>query len=207
MEVKKANCRIKLRQLSSTRYIVLAQRWRSSEAFFINQDCKNPCNKLGLILLILVPRHPERFVRTTQLARIAGLRTELHSQGESCSAEAQCFVIDSMGELMTYYACADLAFVGGSIGEQGGHNALEPVALGKPVLMGPKMENAREIAAQLLECNAARCVDNQQDFVEEAEQILTDGALRDRMGQAGRELIESNKGALDLTLQAIKKLI
>ena len=158
-------------------------------------------------LLILVPRRPERFVRTAQLAKTAGLRTELFSQGASCSDKAQCFVIDSMGELMTYYACADLAFVGGSIGEQGGHNALEPVALGKPVLMGPRMENAREIAAQLLECNAARCIDNQQDFVREAEQILTDGALRDRMGQAGRALIESNKGALNLTLQAIEKLI
>lgn len=159
--------------------------------------------KLPDALLVLVPRHPERFARATQLAKNSGLRTELRSQGESCSPEAQCFVIDAMGELMTYYACADLAFVGGSIGKQGGHNALEPVALGKPVLFGPEMENARDIAAQLLEHKAARCIVNQADFVREAEQILTDGVLRDRMGQAGRRLIESNKGALDLTLQAI----
>ncbi len=158
-------------------------------------------------LLILVPRYPERFARATQLAKAAGLRTELRSQGEICSPQAQCFVIDSIGELMSYYACADVAFVGGSFGEQGGHNALEPAALGKPVLLGPNMENAKEIANQLLQCNAAQRVSNQQDFRQAAEQILTDGVLRDSMGQAGRGLIEKNRGALDLTLSAIKKLL
>ena len=158
-------------------------------------------------LLILVPRYPERFARATQLAKAAGLRTELRSQGEICSAQARCFVIDSIGELMSYYACADVAFVGGSFGEQGGHNALEPAALGKPVLLGPNMENAKEIASQLLQCNAAQRVSNSQDFRQAAEQILTDGVLRDSMGQAGRGLVEKNKGALDLTLSAIKKLL
>ena len=158
-------------------------------------------------LLILVPRYPERFSRATQLAKVAGLRTELHSQGEACSTNAQCFVIDTIGELMTYYACGDVTYVGGSMGDQGGHNPLEPAALGKPVLLGPNMENAREIAASLLKCNAARPVTNQQDFRETAETILTDGTLRDSMGQAGRDLVEKNKGALDLTLAAVKKLI
>jgi len=164
-------------------------------------------NAIPNALLILVPRYPERFARATQLAQTAGLRTELRSQGEICSVQAQCFVIDSIGELMGYYACADLAFVGGSMGEQGGHNALEPLALGKPVLMGPNMENAKEIADQLLQCNAARRVTNQQDLRLAAEEILCDGVLRDSMGQAGRDLLKKNKGALDLTLNAIKNLL
>ena len=158
-------------------------------------------------LLILVPRHPERFTRTIQQAKAAGLRTELRSQGESCSEAAQCFVIDSIGELMTYYACGDVAFVGGSMGEQGGHNALEPAALGKPVLLGPNMDNAREIASQLLQCKAALRVNDQQDFCQTAEKILVDGTLRDSMGQAGRALVEKNRGALDLTMEAIGKLL
>ena len=158
-------------------------------------------------LLILVPRYPERFTRATLLARTAGLQTELRSQGEACSTQAQCFVIDSIGELMNYYACADLVFVGGSFGNQGGHNPLEPAALGKPVLLGPNMENAKEIAAQLLHRNAARRVTNQQDFRQTVQQILTDGVLRDKMGQAGRRLVEENRGALDLTLKAVKKLL
>lgn len=159
-------------------------------------------------LLILVPRHPERFARAAQSAIAAGLQTELlSSQGEACSEQAQCFVIDTIGELMSYYACADLAFVGGSFGDQGGHNPLEPAALGKPVLLGPNMENAREITAQLLQDGAARRVNDQADFETTAKEILSDGVLRDRMGQAGRALLERNKGALDLTLKAVEKLL
>ena len=91
------------------------------------------------------------------------------------------------------------------MGEQGGHNALEPAALGKPVLLGPNMDNAKEIAGQLLSCNAARQVTNQQDFREIAERILTDGVLRDSMGQSARALVGKNKGALALTLKAIER--
>lgn len=158
-------------------------------------------------LLILVPRYPERFERANQLARTAGLSTELRSQTEICGTSTQCFVIDTIGELMTWYACADAAFVGGSIGDQGGHNALEPAALGKPVLFGPNMVNAREIADQLLACNAAREIRGQQQFRQITEQILTDGVLRDNMGQAGQHLIAENKGALNLTLVAVGKVL
>jgi len=158
-------------------------------------------------LLILVPRHPERFARTAQNAEVAGLRTELHSKGESCSEQAQCFVIDTIGELMTYYACGDVAFVGGSMGEQGGHNALEPAALGKPVLLGPNMNNAKEIAAQLLQCDAALRVNSQQDFRKAAEKLLAERSLRNQMGQAGQALVEKNRGALYLTMEAIESLL
>ena len=158
-------------------------------------------------LLILVPRHPERFTRSAQLAKDAGLKTELRSQGASCSEQAQCFVIDSIGELLAYYACGDIAFVGGSIGDVGGHNALEPAALGKPVLMGPNMDNARDIASQLLHCKAALQITNQEEFRQAAEKILTNVDLRDNMGSAGRDLVARNRGALDLTLKAIRELL
>ena len=158
-------------------------------------------------LLILVPRYPERFSRAAQLAKAAGLRTDLRSNGEACSEQTQCFVIDTIGELKTYYACADIAFVGGSFGDQGGHNPLEPAALGKPVLLGPHMENASEIADQLIHCKAASRVGNQQEFLRTAEKILSDGALRDSMGQAGRNLVKRNRGALELTLKAVDSFI
>jgi 3-deoxy-D-manno-octulosonic-acid transferase len=156
-------------------------------------------------LLILAPRYPERFARTAQLAKAAGLRTALRSQGEVCSRETQCFVIDSIGELMTYYAVGDLAFVGGSMGDQGGHNPLEPAALGKPVLLGPNMVNAQEITDQLLQCRAARLVTDAHEFRSAAESILTDGVLRDQMGQAAMALVDRNRGAVKLTLTAIEK--
>jgi len=158
-------------------------------------------------LLILVPRYPERFARATFLAKTAGLATELRSNGEACTRQAQCFVIDTLGELMIYYACADVAFVGGSFGDQGGHNPLEPAALGKPVLLGPNMENASEIAAQLIECNAAMRVGDRAGFLRAAKQVLSDGVLRDRMGQAGLGLVRQNRGALELTLKAIDSFL
>lgn len=164
-------------------------------------------NNIPDALLILVPRHPERFERAAELAKTAGLHTELHSQGESCSEQAQCFVIDTMGELMTYYACGDIAYVGGSMGDQGGHNALEPAALGKPVLFGPNMENAREIAAGLVKSNAALFVNGQEELRETIQKLFEDNVLCGKMGQAGSSLVEENRGALDLTLKAVRKLL
>ena len=158
-------------------------------------------------LLILVPRHPERFERTTQLAKAAGLRTELRSNSESCSEQAQCFVIDAMGELMTYYACGDIAYVGGSMGEQGGHNALEPAALSMPILFGPNMENAKEIATKLVESKAALVVNNQNELQETTNRLFKDTTLQHDMGRASLDLVELNRGALDLTMKEIKTLL
>jgi len=158
-------------------------------------------------LLILVPRHPERFSSAAQAARAAGLKVEMYSDGETCSEQTQCFVIDAMGELMTYYACADATFVGGSMGEQGGHNVLEPAALGKPVMVGPNTANAKDIVAELIDCGAAVRVTDQQEFQTSAESLLGDGLLRDQMGQAGLALIERNRGALELTMEEINRLV
>jgi 3-deoxy-D-manno-octulosonic-acid transferase len=193
-------------RLNPLRPILVAGSTHEADEIVVIPAFVQLLKKLPDALLILVPRHSERFTRSAQLARTAGLSVQLRSQGDVCPAETQCFVIDAIGELMRYYACGDVAYIGGSMGEQGGHNALEPAALGKPVLMGPNMDNAREIASQLIKCNAARRVTNQREFCTAAEQILGNGALRDSMGQAGRTLVESNRGALDLTLKAVGKL-
>jgi 3-deoxy-D-manno-octulosonic-acid transferase len=158
-------------------------------------------------LLVLAPRHPERFARVAQSTIDAGLKTESYSQGEACSSQAQCFVIDTVGELMTYYACGDAAYVGGGMGDAGGHNALEPAALGMPVLFGPNMANARDIADQLLACRAAEQVGDVRSFTAAARRILGDDRLRERMGRAGRALVTANKGALETTLVAVRRLL
>jgi len=158
-------------------------------------------------LLILVPRHPERFSSAAQAARAASLKVEMFSEGEACSEQAQCFVIDAMGELMTYYACADATFVGGSMGEQGGHNVLEPAALGKPVMVGPNTANSKDIVTELIDCGAAVRIIDQQEFQTSAENLLGDGVMRDRMGRAGLALVARNRGALELTLEAIDRVV
>jgi 3-deoxy-D-manno-octulosonic-acid transferase len=108
---------------------------------------------------------------------------------------------------MTYYAFGDVAFVGGSMGLEGGHNALEPAALGKPVLLGPNMDSAREIAVQLLQCGAAMQIGNRQEFKHAALSLLTDRVLRENMGDAGRTLIEKNKRAVGITIGVIRRLL
>lgn len=158
-------------------------------------------------LLILVPRHPERFEAAALTARLAGLDVQLLSENATCNPQTQCFVIDTMGQLMNYYAAADVAYVGGSMGEQGGHNALEPAALGKAIIIGPNTWNAKEIVQDLIVCGAARQVLNTSNMVATLQQLFADSLLLEKMGQAGLRLIERNRGALKLTVDAIDKIL
>jgi len=191
-----------------SRFVLVAGSTHEDDEIMLFPAFKKLLEKFPDALLVVVPRHPERFERAAQLARNAGLQTELYSiQGKACSTQAQCFVIDTIGDLMSYYACADIAYVGGGIGDQGGHNALEPAALGLPVLFGPNMDNAREITDQLLACNAAVCVNDMQDFIAASTRILGDANLRDRMGQSGLALVGKNRGALLTTLRAVEGLL
>ena len=190
-----------------SRPVLVAGRTHEADESVILPAFIELLGKIPDALLILVPRHPERFNRAAQAAKSAGMRVNLLSEGTKCTQQTQCFVIDAMGQLMTWYACADVAFVGGTMGEQGGHNVLEPAALGKPVLVGPNTVNAREIVEELINSGAALRINNQQEFQDEAARTLSDGLLRDQMGQAGLALIKKNKGALDLTLEAISQQI
>jgi 3-deoxy-D-manno-octulosonic-acid transferase len=158
-------------------------------------------------LLILVPRHPERFGRAAQQARAAGLAVSLRSEGASCPRGTQCFVVDAMGELLRYYAACDVAFVGGSFAAIGGHNLLEPAALSKPVLVGPHTANFADITNQLLEAGAAIRVSSDRDLEQTVSGLFADPEKRDRMGRAGYELVKSGQGALDRTLDIVSNLI
>jgi len=154
--------------------------------------------------LDLVPRHPERFARAAQLARQAGLTVSLRSDGISCPAGTQCFVVDAMGELLRFYAAGDVAFVGGSLEPIGGHNVLEPAALSKPVLFGPHTANFTDITRQLLENEAAFRVADAEQLEAAVRRLFSAPDLRDRMGRAGFELVRSGQGAVARTLEMIE---
>ena len=158
-------------------------------------------------LLVLVPRHPERFDRACQLARDAGLVVSRHSEGAGCPPSTQCFVVDAMGELLRYYAACDVAFVGGTLAPVGGHNVLEPAALSKPVLFGPHTGNVEDIAAQLLERGAALRVLDSAELETALRELFADAARRGQMGQAGSDLVRSGQGALQRTLDLIVRLV
>lgn len=147
-------------------------------------------------LLVLVPRHPERFGRAAQLARAARLRVALRSEGIACPPQTQCFVIDAMGELMNYYAACDVAFLGGTFEPVGGHNPIEPAALGRPLLLGPHTGNVPDLAAQLEHCGAALRVTDAGALAASLGRLFDDADLRDRMGRAGRALVRESQGAV-----------
>jgi 3-deoxy-D-manno-octulosonic-acid transferase len=158
-------------------------------------------------LLIIVPRHPERFVQAAQLARNAGLRVELHSDNDACGPAAQCFVIDAMGELMRYYACCDVAFVGGTFADIGGHNVLEPAVLGKPVIVGPHTRHFEDIVGYLLTHGAALRAADGGELVAQVARLMGDGELRDRMGQAALAAVAAGRGAVERNAAAASKLL
>ncbi|MGI9223874.1 MAG: lipid IV(A) 3-deoxy-D-manno-octulosonic acid transferase [Woeseiaceae bacterium] len=159
------------------------------------------------LLLVLVPRHPQRFAAVRDLIDKQGMSVVARTEAQSCDASTSVFLGDTMGELTLFYAASDVAFVGGSLVPIGGHNLLEPAALGLPLVSGPHVFNAQEIANMFVETGACRLVDDEEQLTGAIEQSLFDREnARDR-GEAGRRILEQNRGALQRLLAMIKPLL
>jgi 3-deoxy-D-manno-octulosonic-acid transferase len=191
----------------SKRLVLLAGSTHEGDEKPVLEAFKRLLRQFPEALLVLVPRHPERFGRTAQLAQACGLTVCLRSELVDCPPSAQCFIVDAMGELLPYYAACDVAFVGGSLEAIGGHNALEPAALAKPVLLGPHTFNFEDITNQLLNTGAAIRVNNAGDLEKATARLFRQPDLRDQMGRAGLELVKSGQGALERTLEIVEGLI
>jgi 3-deoxy-D-manno-octulosonic-acid transferase len=129
------------------------------------------------------------------------------SEGAEKSGDWQCLLVDRMGALLQFYAAADLAFVGGTLAPVGGHNPLEPAALGKPLLLGPHTGHIEVQARDLVDGGAAIRVQDSDTLYEAWISLHRDPALRERMGRAGRALVEKKQGALERTLHMIETLL
>lgn len=158
-------------------------------------------------LLVLVPRHPERFGAVTEMVKNAGYRYRCRSTQGAAEPATQVYVGDTMGELPMFFAAADVAFVGGSLVGVGGHNVLEPAALGVPVIFGPHMFNFAVIADLFLAQGAARRVTDEAELAAVVSEWLGDSGTRARVGDAGRRVVKANRGALDRTLHLIGRVL
>jgi 3-deoxy-D-manno-octulosonic-acid transferase len=158
-------------------------------------------------LLVLVPRHPQRFEGVAALLERRGLVFDRRSRSETVRPEAQVLLLDVMGELTTCYAASDVAFVGGSLVPVGGHNLLEPAALGVPVITGPHTQNGPEIARLLIEAGGALEVADGVALAAAAGRLLADPALRERMGENARRFVEAHRGSLARLLALIEPLL
>ena len=158
-------------------------------------------------LLVLAPRHPQRFTEAAAALARSGLRFALRSEAATVPPSCEVLLLDTLGELLDFYAAADLAFVGGSLVPIGGHNLLEPAALGVPILTGPHNDNSEEILRLLTARGAAEVVHDATELRKRASALLDDPAARERMGAAGRASVDGNRGALEKLLGLIEPLL
>jgi 3-deoxy-D-manno-octulosonic-acid transferase len=153
-------------------------------------------------LLVLVPRHPERFETVAELIRTRGMAFARRSAGAEVGTAA-VYLGDTMGELLLLFGTADVAFVGGSLVPVGGHNLLEPAAWGCPVLTGPRLHNFEHVAALLEEARAMTLVDEAPDLAEAVVTLLRDPETRGRQGEAGAGVVAAHRGALQRVLGSL----
>jgi 3-deoxy-D-manno-octulosonic-acid transferase len=154
-------------------------------------------------LLLWAPRHPERFAKVEAVAREQGWRVATRKAQQWPEPGTQVFVLNTLGELMAFYACARVAFVGGSLQPIGGHNLLEPAAMGVAAITGPHLHNFAEISRRMDEAGALRICADAQAVGATVEQLLENDAERERMIETGRALVANGRGALERTLELI----
>jgi len=162
------------------------------------------------IVLVLVPRHPER---------CRGLAEELASRGVQCTLRSaidgraeplragEVLLVDTIGELMKFYAVSDLIFVGGSLVSVGGHNILEASLLKKPVIFGPYMHNFKEISRLVLAAQGGVQVADAPELAVAVRRLIEDPVLRQSLGEGGNGLLRENAGATERTLATLRRLV
>jgi 3-deoxy-D-manno-octulosonic-acid transferase len=187
------------------RPVLIAASTHEGEDALLLDVCRQIKREVSNCLLVIVPRHPERFDSVADLCRNRGMNVVLRSQRVPCSADTNVFIGDSMGELLLFYAASDVAFVGGSLVHHGGHNLLEPAALGVPVVTGPYTFNFTEICQLLVTAGACEQVDSPAGLAQSVTRLLKDANLRHEVGERGRLVVEKNRGALQTVMDIVGK--
>lgn len=174
---------------------LIASTHKNEEAIFLEayQTIKQ---KIPELLLVIAPRHPERFTEVKRLAEQYQLAVVVRTSGQICESYTDVYLADTMGELKLLYAAADVAFVGGSMVSVGGHNILEAAAVGAPVLFGPYMTNFKDIAERVLERGAAIQCRNSDEIIVAIVALYVDPAKRQALAEKGKAFVQKNQGAV-----------
>jgi len=191
-----------LQQMIGQRRVVVFASTREGEEKKIIQSYINLKDKFDA-LLIIVPRHPQRFNEVFNLIVDSSLKVKKRSDGLECDESIQVLLGDSMGELLSYYSVCDIAFIGGSLIDTGGQNILEAAAVSKPILFGPSVFNFEQIAQLLLEKDAAIQVGDADDLMKTISALLLDNTKRQKLGENAKNSFEKNRGAIDRLLKLI----
>lgn len=189
------------------RHIWIAASTHEHEEEIILEAHKNISKKIENLLLILVPRHPERFAKITQILKEKNWIYSKKSDDQDIPESCQVLLIDTIGELLFFYACSDVAFVGGSLLPVGGHNLLEPAAIGLPIISGAHTFNQKEMTDRLTQVDALRIVHNANSLSSDVIFFLTNTEESKNAGQRGKLIVESNKGAIKSLMKRLYIII
>ena len=151
-------------------------------------------------LIIIAPRHPERFEEVYAMAEASGYRVQARSKLRGQDSDAPIVLLDTIGELASLFQIASVVFVGGSLVPSGGHNFLEPAVFGKAIVVGPHMDNFAEITSDFVAKQAVVQVRSDSELEAEVVDLIRDDGRRERLGDAARELVDSCRGATKRTM-------
>ena len=191
-------------RLGNRRIFLAASTREGEEELLLDALKRDP---LGDALVVIVPRHPQRFDVVAQLLAARGFKFARRSANEPVESDCSVVLGDSMGEMAAYYRACDVAFVGGSLLRYGGQNLIEACAAGVPVLIGPYTYNFAQAAASAVAAGAALRVDSAEEAVRQARSLLGDAGLRERLGKAGIAFCASHRGATQRTLATCERLL
>lgn len=191
-----------LKNITGDRKIVVFASTRKGEEFQIIKSYLKLKSKFNA-LLIIVPRHPERFNEVFSMANETGLNVKRRSLGGHCEQDTDILIGDSMGEMMSYLNISDIAFIGGSLTNNGGQNMLEAASLSKPIIFGPSVFNFEEISKRLLDDGSAIQVRNAEELMKTISELLLDDEKRRLIGESAKTTFENNRGATTKIFNAI----
>lgn len=202
------NQTVKLRSLlGDNRPIWIAASTHNGEEIKLLSTARAVLEQVPTMLLILVPRHPERFDEVLALCQRERFNVTLYSKLEQYSATTEILLGNIMGKLLLFYGASDLAFVGGSLIPWGGHNLLEPAALAKPVLSGNHLHAFAEISHIMIDRDALVIVNDESSLTEKLITLFRDRAQREQLGAAALDIVERHRGSTEKILEVIKNLV
>jgi 3-deoxy-D-manno-octulosonic-acid transferase len=192
-------------QFGMTRKIFLAASTREGEEVLLIDALKDI--HIPKLLLVIVPRHPQRFANIASLLEQHGILFQRRSENRAVAEKIQVVLGDTMGEMFAYYAAADLAFIGGSLLPYGGQNLIEACAVGSPVLVGPYTHNFAEATRLALNTGAACLIPDARGLFTKLQHLLDNPLALYKMRQQCSIFVGSNRGATDKSLQIITRLL
>lgn len=201
------NAALIMKEISASRQVWIAASTHEGEDELVLSVHARLRQHFPDALLILVPRHPERFESAFQLALKKGFESFRRTEQRHIPSQAEVFVVDTMGELMDFYAASHVAFIGGSFAEIGGHNPIEPGALGKPIIIGPHYFNFEAICQQLVDAGGMKVVEDELALLETLNNLFSQPKLAQEMGHNALQKVLAGKGAVNRVVDHLQPLL